>query len=579
MSVALDNVLCVQKKMDLEMVDNPKNVIYVGPTNQSLFKYPASSTSDQNIIFNNICAPSLSTVMGRTLRVAMNAQVTTAYLTATGGGQFNAVDFTTGAPIAKVFDTNATACLRASPLANVISSCDVRINGGANSVALNQFSTIYPFLRSNEDIKRYGAEMPSQCDNSALYENTSATNPFNNVNGNSSVPARGSFLARRVSHTANGAGTGFIDVYVISWTEELLISPFLTGHWQDDVGLCNVNNLTISLRLDSLVNMFSLKTVANASITSATLIAVNVDVPVLLVEFNSQNSILAARTPQTAVYEFHQIQTYLRASPGVLDGTANVAVGTVIGDSIRLPCLPSKIYLFIAPTTKTPNTPDHFVNITGVSINFNDKTALLNTMDESSLYKMSAFNAGSMSGSAFPNYNQWRYGAGSILVIDVVKNLSIAESSTPGSQNQYSTFQATITYSTKNLCAVQSPAISYTCYQVIVSPGKFFLSASSAEFAVLSASPSEVLALTVGDNKVAEQDLEGKEGAPVDGGGFMEHLSRFGSTVAGLAAKHLKPEHLQMAGKYLQGKFGSKGGAVSGGAMHRRAHGGDIDMG
>ncbi len=107
---------------------------------------------------------------------------------------------------------------------------------------------------------------------------------------------------------------------------------------------------------------------------------------------------------------------------------------------------------------------------------------------------------------------------------------------------------------------------------------KAFVSASQCEFAVLSASPSEVLALTVGDNKVAEQDLEGKEGAPVDGGGFMEHLSRFGSTVAGLAAKHLKPEHLQMAGKYLQGKFGSKGGAVSGGAMHRRAHGGDIDI-
>ena len=69
MSVALDNVLVVQKKMDLDVVDNPKNAVYIGPTNQSLFVYPASSASSQNIIFNNICAPSLSTVMERTLRI------------------------------------------------------------------------------------------------------------------------------------------------------------------------------------------------------------------------------------------------------------------------------------------------------------------------------------------------------------------------------------------------------------------------------------------------------------------------------------------------------------------------------
>ena len=579
MSVALDNVLVVQKKMDLDVVDNPKNAVYIGPTNQSLFIYPASSASSQNIIFNNICAPSLSTVMGRTLRVAMSVSVNTTYVTLTGvGGQFNAINGTVGVAGASVaivgngVNGKATACLRASPLANIISSADVRLNGGSTSVALNQYSTIYPFLRSNEDIKRFGAEMPSQCDNGAVYENLSATNPFNSVNGNSSVPSRGSFLATLNSTAVNGLNT--LNTYIIEWTEELLISPFLTGHWQDDVGLCNVNNLTISLRLDDLVNMFSC--ITSGGIVSATINGI----PNLLVEFNSQNSILAARTPQTAVYEYHQIQTYIR-SVGTLTGSLTVNdAGTTTGDSIRLPCLPSKIYLFIAPTTKLPHVPDHFVNITGVSINFNDKTGLLNSMNESSLYKMSAFNAGSMSGSAYPNFNQYRFGCGSLIIIDVEKNLSVAESSQPGSQNQYSTFQATMRYSTKNLCAVGSGALDYTFYQVIVSPGKAFVSASQCEFAVLGPSPSEVLALTGSDNKVAEQDLEGKEGAPVDGAGFMEHLSRFGSTVAGLAAKHLKPEHLQMAGKYLHGKLtGGKGGAISGGAMHRRAHGGDIDMG
>ncbi len=71
MAAPLENVLVVEKMMDLETVDNPKGVVYIGPTNQSLFKYAASSASDTNIIFNNICAPSLSTVMKRTLRVEL----------------------------------------------------------------------------------------------------------------------------------------------------------------------------------------------------------------------------------------------------------------------------------------------------------------------------------------------------------------------------------------------------------------------------------------------------------------------------------------------------------------------------
>ena len=66
MAAPLENVLVVEKMMDLETVDNPKGVVYIGPTNQSLFKYAASSASASNIIFNNICAPSLSTVMKRT---------------------------------------------------------------------------------------------------------------------------------------------------------------------------------------------------------------------------------------------------------------------------------------------------------------------------------------------------------------------------------------------------------------------------------------------------------------------------------------------------------------------------------
>jgi hypothetical protein len=210
--------------------------------------------------------------------------------------------------------------------------------------------------------------------------------------------------------TGNTATT---NSYTISWVEELFISPFLTGHSMDDVGLANVNNLTIALRLDPLANMISSIDIAGVSyvVTLGT-------TPNLLVEFNSQNSILAARTPQTCVYNYDQIQSYTRTIGNVSGAAGAAAPGLTTGDALRLPCLPSKIYLFACPTNKGPTVPDTFLRITKVSINFNDKTNLLAGFDEASLYQMSQANAGGKSAS-FMNINQWKYGCGSIIIIDV----------------------------------------------------------------------------------------------------------------------------------------------------------------
>jgi len=342
----------------------------------------------------------------------------------------------------------------------------------------------------------------------------------------------------------------------------------------DDVGLANVNNLTIALRLDPLVNMISAITIPNVTFACT---LVGAAAPNLLVEFNSQNSILAARTPQTCVYNYDQIQSYTR-SIGAVSGAAGAAIansGLVTGDSLRLPCLPSKIYLFACPTVKGPLVADNFLRITKVSINFNDKTNLLAGFDEASLYQMSQANAGGKS-AGFMNINQWKYGCGSIIVIDVEKNLSIAESAQSGSQNQFSTLQCSVTFDNSNLKYANAPAaVDYTLFQVVVSPGKAFVSPSQCEFTVLGPSPSEVLSLTASGDKIDEHDLP--EGNTPTGKGFMDVLSRGLS----LVAKHVKPEHLQMAHGYLKSKFGGavSGGGISGGAVHRRAHGGAVSMG
>ena len=561
MASPLENVLVVEKLMDLQTVDNPKSVVYIGPTNKSLFQYSASSFSGQNVIFNNICAPSLATVMDRNIRIAMSIQVVSTFVAADGGGQFNAVN-TLAEPVAIVAGTGAganptaTVCLRACPLAAAITSVDIRLNGGSTSVALNQFSNIYPFLQGENNVKRYSSEMPLQPDNSAVYVATGVNSPFLPLNNNSNIPTRGSFTAVRTAIAATSA------TYTIEWTEQLFLSPFLTGHDMDNVGLCNVNNLTLSIRLDSLNRMLS------AIPGLATFVVTIPTAPKLLVMFNSQNSILAARTPQSAVYNYSQIQSYT-ASIGTYSGAVNAAVVSAQkpGEALRLPCLPSKIYLYACPTVKNEGIPDNFLRITNVSINFNDKTNLLAGFDETSLYNMSAFNAGNKSAS-FMNINQWKYGCGSIVIIDVEKDLSISEASQAGAMNMYSTLQCSVTFSNSNLKYAGAPAVDYTLYQIVVSPGKAFVSPSQTDFTIMGPSPAEVLAITAsGANKVDEHELP--EGENPTGKGFMEHLSRGLSFVA----KHVKPEHLTAGLAMLKKHTG-------GGSMHPRAyHGAGISLG
>lgn len=574
MDTKLEPVLIVQKLMDLETVSNPKQIVYVGPTQKTVFRYAASSASDSNIIFNNITAPSLTTVMRKVLKVNLSARVTIVS-PATGGANFynaynmNAVSaitqgaggqlvaLTAGQRVNWGTDPTLTpsVCLRACPLASVISSADVRLNGGSTNAALDEYNLIRPFLASKEDVRKYSSDFPFQPDNGAVLENLSITSPFQNEQG-SFESARGGFVATLLSLGQGGDTQPITAVYDIAWCESLIISPFCTGSEQDEVGLVNVNNLTISLRLNPLANMISAIPSAAASAPTITVtFAGATQQPELLVEFDSQNSILAQRSPQTAIYDYEQIQTYQTV----------VAPGTTSLSSLRLPCLPKKIYLFVAPTysARTPFIADHFMRIRNVSVNFNDKSALLSTMTEANLYEMSAAN----SRGGYPTFSQYRFGCGSIVVIDCQKDLSVAESAQSGSASQFSTLQITITADLSNFnyqggrvaTAVTAVPASYTAYQVIVSPGLLYLSASEAQFVVEGASPAETLTVTAKGDRLDENVVDAK------GAGFGSILSSAWKNRDAIA---------DVVNKVVGGGDMS-GGAISagslGGRVHRRA--------
>ena len=590
----LKNVLVVETLMDTEKCSNPLNKVLVGPTNKTSYEYPASSASDSSIIFNNICAPSLSTVMRRSLRVGkLKATVTiTCAGSTTADARYpgklyfmnavSAIAQNAGGDMPKLVVGQkvpwvgaANVCLRANPLASVITSADVRLNGGSTNCGLSDYNLIYPFISKRDDVVI--TEMPYQPDNSPVYENVSATSPFRDVLGNSAVQTRGSYVATLMSLTQAGnvSTAPLVAVYTVEWTEELHVSPFTVGKNQEDVGLVNVNNLTISLRLFSnLSNMLSAvgyqnNVNPNALIGPTFAVTFAGNTPALLVEFNSQNSILAQQSPQNAVYGYEQIQNYQTDIPNIAVGASQ----TVSLIALRLPCLPSKIYIFVAPQYGSRNAfiSDHFLRITNVSVNFNDKNNLLASMNEASLFEMSSMNAIRNDGG-YPTFNQVRYGCGTIVCIDTQRDLSVSESSAAGTQNQFSTLQVTLTVNRSNL-DYQTPLagtinipVTYTAYQLVVSPGRLYLSGSQGEFVIAGPSPAEVLALTASDaDKVPEVALPQSD----SGAGFGSMLHK------GLSFAWANRAAIADAAQKIHSAY--KGGDMSGGAIsagrlaHKRA--------
>ncbi len=591
----LKNVLVVETLMDTEKISNPLNKVLVGPTNKTSFEFPASSASDSSIIFNNICAPSLSTVMRRSLRVGkLSAQITIVCAGSTQANTpglyvMNAVSgiaqgvvagsdmpaLVVGRKVAWAavggVPTIAKVCLRANPLASVITSADIRLNGGSTNCGLADYNLIYPFLSDRKDV--VVSEMPNQPDNSPVYENASATSPFSDVLGNSAVQTRGSYVATlmALSQAGNVTTGAMTAVYIVEWTEELHVSPFTVGKDQEDVGLVNVNNLTVSLRLHSdHKNMLSAVGFLNNGTIVAPTFAVTFgrNSPSLLVEFNSQNSILAQQSPQNAVYGYEQIQNYQADLIGYNVAKSGIEPLT----ALRLPCQPSKIYIFVAPTygIRGPFIADHFLRITNVSVNFNDKNNLLAGMNEASLYEMSAMNAVRNDGG-YPTFNQVRFATGTLICIDVQRDLSVSESSSAGTQNQFSTLQVRITVDNTNLF-YQAPVAgttfipaTYTAYQLVVSPGRLYLSGSQGEFVIAGPSPAEVLALTASDaDKVPEEAL------PATGAGFGSLLHK------GLSFAFANRAAIADAAKAIHKVYNASGGDMSGGAisagrLHKRA--------
>ena len=294
----------------------------------------------------------------------------------------------------------------------------------------------------------------------------------------------------------------------------------------------------------------------------------------LLMQYNMQDPVLSARMGQNLFYDYDLLQTDSNSN-AIVAGLNNASAdGAWTGNTLRINTIPDQVYIYIKPRKSQfiaggnpdqATITDSFLRITGLKVNYNNKTNLLSSCTESDLYRMSTKNGVKMS------WHEWKFGVGSLVCIDVCSDLGLGSDEAAG-QNKFNTLQICGTFSCSPLAYAQNgTATLYDVMTVVVTQDKAVISPSKADFTIGGVSQTEVLALSTSKDNVIPAGM--REAAAVGRGGSF--LGKMGKTLnKGLhVLKQVKPEHIQMAQDGLKSLgLGVVFGEVVGGRLEKSKH-------
>jgi len=342
-------------------------------------------------------------------------------------------------------------------------------------------------------------------------------------------------------------------------------------------GLSNINNIILNIRFADVNRMVS--AILGATNTLAVSITDTIPIPgpavyrgntttpTLLVEYITQDPILASKQPATLAYDYSLVQPFITPAGNYSGATEDKT--NFSAQSLRLASIPKRLYIFARPSKSVliadtaQTTPDTFLRIKNLSVSFNNRINLFSTMTEADLYQMSVRNG------LQDSFNDWKYQTGSVCIIDIAKDFGLESDETDGQANKFSTLQLTATLSASPLAyaGIQAGgALAYDFYVLVESPGKCFINASECQYILTGPSASEVLKLTSElEPKVEAHEVE----ASAVGGSFLGGMGRL--IKRGVEKfKNLRHEDVARGLDMAQGALKSLGLGVAGGSAHKK---------
>ena len=392
--LVMDSRLALSDKRDFPVFQSAASIT------PQIFK--ANSNSTSNLTYT-IQVPSLENLVEMVVLVK-----STISLTITGspaaGDYLLSVDTLNVSNPALPTQSTGNFCLNALPFHQLMTTANVTINQSQFNIDMQNVLPSLLYMIGRDQLSEYNDMCPTALDNVSNYtqagyagSNSSVFRAWTNNFGYKNA-ARGGWKIDSIEDGpgfAPGAGNAIGDgsargvVVTFTTTEPLLISPFTFGKLGPALQGCQAIN--VNLNLDTSANRyikFQAPIVGVAPVSrTVSLKTVNSELQVIFMA--PKASQLAKFNPRN-ILNFYKADRYLSVGQTVNGG------GSLFNSpSIQLSSIPKAILITIRPTADnnlagTSTTPNWFLPITNVNIQFNSRAGLLSSASQYQLYKASA---------------------------------------------------------------------------------------------------------------------------------------------------------------------------------------------
>lgn len=444
-----DFVKVLVKDDRLNVTDTISYAVHKGGQNMTSANFNAISQTPSNITFN-IQVPSEQTIIDR--RVLLQSTIVLALTCAnTPAGQL---------PI----NYGITDALAAFPLHQLMTVMTATINN--NSVSINIRDVLPALLRLHDrrELERYNGMTPVMPDLLASYPDgvgslLNSLGAWSNAADNDLLP-RGSWVLDGISTTlpvANSTATlptaGYTGIVYVQFTvtEPLFLSPFI---WADpksnNQGFYGIQNMNFVFNLGdtsrvwrsaNVINPANAPSYANQFISASSVQSIsntklifNFLTPHPSDLFPARNSVAYWESPRYITSNLSPIGGFIPSSI-----IAKPSVTTLQTSSLQLNQIPDKIMIMVRqPLGNCVNsTPDTFLGIQGVSVNFNNQSGILASATPNDLWRYSVENGSNQSWlefSGFANIPDVVTGcgkriptSGSLVILEFGKDIQLTE--------------------------------------------------------------------------------------------------------------------------------------------------------
>lgn len=386
----IDEVLNLNAKKQYSVYNGGQEVSYV--------QFPAQAPNNNNITIT--CnPPDEKTIIDRRIYATFEYTLT----------------FSGPAGVGNLLQLGTFDGPRSFPIAQTINTLDCKLNGTSFNTNLNQYFNAlirYNNFTCDQDLDL--SVTPSMLDQYQEYADWqvygSGRNPLGLYGENANQMSRGAFPQLTVlSNTPTSA------VVKLIVTEPLFLSPF---YYTGGEGLAGIRTCVLTFSFGDLRRVWS-HSVAGNNITS---LAVNIDSAKL--DFRYITPKILEPVHRNLVYAYNEVLiTQQQANTLLAGSSSNVAM-----NAINLEAIPKRLYICLRERDTDLNftTSDVNARIDRIQVNWANNQGKLSSASVQDMYEIAKRNGCNM------NYAQWYKHCGSVLALDIGKDIGLSSLDAPG---------------------------------------------------------------------------------------------------------------------------------------------------